>query len=167
VAGALAAFSLGLAFNGAMLMLNRAFFSLQDNWLPTMIALVNLCLNALLDAAFYRFGTWGIPLATSVVNIAGTGALLFYLRRRLGGFDLAPIVSSVLRIALAAVGFAAAAWGVWRILDHELGRSTPAQIASLGLGLAAGIDAYFFFSILLRIREIEALLSLRRRVRSR
>src|SRR4051794_23655646 len=31
VAGALAAFSAGLAFNGAMLMLNRAFFSLQTN----------------------------------------------------------------------------------------------------------------------------------------
>ena len=29
VASALAAFSLGLAFNGAMLLLNRAFFSLQ------------------------------------------------------------------------------------------------------------------------------------------
>jgi putative peptidoglycan lipid II flippase len=167
VAGALAAFSLGLAFNGAMLMLNRAFFSLQDNWLPTTIALVNLCLNALLDAAFYRFGTWGIPLATSLVNIAGTGALLFYLRRRLGRFDLAPIASSVLRIALAAVGFAVAAWGVWRILDHEVGRSTPAQIFSLGFGLAAGLDVYVFLCILLRIREIEALLSLRRRVRSR
>ena len=32
VAGALAAFSLGLTFNGFMLMLNRAFFSLQRPW---------------------------------------------------------------------------------------------------------------------------------------
>src|SRR6186997_1571291 len=34
-ASALAAFSLGLTFNGAMLMLNRAFFSLQTPWTPT------------------------------------------------------------------------------------------------------------------------------------
>ena len=35
VAGALAAFALGLTFNGTMLMLNRSFFSLQSPWVPT------------------------------------------------------------------------------------------------------------------------------------
>ena len=62
VAGALAAFALGLVFNGFMLMLNRAFFSLQSPWIPTWVALGNLGLNAVLDAAFYRFGIWGMPL---------------------------------------------------------------------------------------------------------
>src|SRR4029078_5028499 len=83
-AGALAAFSAGLVFNGTMLMLNRAFFSLQSNWVPTVVALGNLGLNAVLDAAFYHLRIWGIPLATSVVNIAGTAALLVLLRRRIG-----------------------------------------------------------------------------------
>src|SRR5439155_6119097 len=55
VAAALAAFSAGLTFNGVMLMLNRAFFSLQSPWTPTAVALANLVLNGLLDAVFYRF----------------------------------------------------------------------------------------------------------------
>src|SRR5439155_945454 len=42
VAAALAAFSAGLLFNGAMLLLNRGFFSLQSNWIPTSVALGNL-----------------------------------------------------------------------------------------------------------------------------
>ena len=42
VAGALAAFSLGLVFNGMMLMLNRGFFSLQPPWTPTWVALGTL-----------------------------------------------------------------------------------------------------------------------------
>ena len=88
IAAALAAFSLGLTFNGTMLMLNRGFFSLQSNWVPTVVALGNLGLNAVLDAAFYSFGTWGIPLSTSLVNIAGTAALLVLLRRRLGRIEL-------------------------------------------------------------------------------
>src|SRR5439155_3234462 len=67
VAGALAAFSAGLTFNGTMLMLNRAFFSLQSNWVPTLIALANLGLNAILDAAFYKVCVWGISLVSSVV----------------------------------------------------------------------------------------------------
>ena len=89
VAGALAAFSLGLAFNGIMLMLNRAFFSLQSPGMPTGVAGGNLVLNAALFAALYRVGVWGIPLAISLANVAGTLALLWSLRRRLGSLDIA------------------------------------------------------------------------------
>ena len=78
----------GSPFNGFMLMLNRAFFSLQSPWIPTWVALGNLGLNAALDGAFYSLGIWGLPLATSIVNIAGTAALLVLLRRRLGRLDL-------------------------------------------------------------------------------
>ena len=42
VAGCLAAFSLGLVFNGWMLMLTRGFYGLQSNWLPTLIAVGTL-----------------------------------------------------------------------------------------------------------------------------
>src|SRR2546430_2745539 len=68
VAGALAAFSAGLLFNGMMLLLNRGFFSLQSNWIPTSVALANLGFNAALDAAFHPSGTWGIPRPTSLVT---------------------------------------------------------------------------------------------------
>ena len=110
VADALAAFSAGLVFNGAMLMLNRAFFSLQSNWVPTAIALGNLFLNALLDFAFYRVGVWGIPLATAVCNVAGAWALIVLLRRRLGRIDGGALASATIRVliggALAAVSAA-------------------------------------------------------------
>ena len=70
VAGALAAFSIGLVFNGWMLLLNRAFYGLQSNWVPTFVALGNLVLNVALFAAFYPLGVWGLPLATSLSNLA-------------------------------------------------------------------------------------------------
>ena len=73
VAGALAAFSAGLVFNGAMLMLNRAFFSLQSNWIPTVVALGNLFLNAILDAASTAFGVVGDPARDRDLNVAGHG----------------------------------------------------------------------------------------------
>ena len=167
VAGALAAFSAGLTFNGTMLMLNRAFFSLQSNWIPTMIAVANLALNAILDAAFYRLGIWGIPLATSVVNIAGTAALVYLLRQRLHRLELTTTLEAYVLIAISSAVAAGAGFGVWWALDHELGRSLVAQLFSLGLGLAAAVDAYLICAILLRIRELGALLSLRPRVRVR
>jgi putative peptidoglycan lipid II flippase len=162
VAGALAAFALGLTFNGSMLMLNRAFFSLQVPWLPTWVAVANLGVNALFDAIFYRLGVWGIPLATSLVNVAGTAALLYLLRRRLGHIGLRETARSAGRIVLASCGLAAVAFGVWYGLDAALGRSLPAQSVSVLAALTAGGGVYLLVCRLLGVAELQALLSLRR-----
>ena len=166
VAAALAAFSAGLVFNGAMLMLNRAFFSLQSNWVPTAIALGNLFLNAILDAVFYHLGIWGIPLATAVCNIAATVILMILLRRRLGRMNGTAIGSTVLRVAVASALVAGAAYIVWRPLDSVLGRSFPAQAVSLGLALAVAAGVYYTACRALRVRELQALSALRGRLRT-
>ncbi len=164
VAGALAAFSAGLVFNGAMLMLNRAFFSLQSNWVPTVIALGNLFLNAVLDFAFYRLGVWGIPLGTAVCNIAGTWALLVLLRRRLGpvGGEMGRTVTRVVAVSAVVAGVS---YAIWKPLDSALGHSFGAQVVSLGLALAAAGITFFVGCRTLRVRELDTLLSLRSRLR--
>jgi putative peptidoglycan lipid II flippase len=165
VAAALAAFSAGLVFNGAMLMLNRAFFSLQSNWVPTAVALGNLALNALLDIALFRVGTWGIPLATAISNVVATVALVILLRRRLGRIDGRAIARSLVPIVGASALVAVLAYGVWRPLDHALGRSFLAQALSLGMALAVSVAGYLAACRALRVREMRALLSLRGRLR--
>ncbi len=163
VAGALAAFAAGLVFNGWMLMLNRGFFSLQSNWVPTTVALGNLFLNAALDAVFYRFGVWGIPLATSLVNLGGTVALLVFLRGRIGGIDLRRTLGAIARIVAASAVLAAVAYPVWRVLDDALGRSFVGQAVSLAASLVVGAVVYLAACRLLRVRELDALLTLRAR----
>jgi len=165
VAGALAAFALGLTFNGMMLMLTRAFFSLQSNWIPTGVALGTLVLNAALDVAFAPLGVWGIPLATSVVNIVGTIALLMLLRRRLGRIDLGHVVDSFWRVLAAAALAGGAAFGVWYAIDEALGRGVDGQLASVGTALAAGAAAYLVACRVFRVRELDTLLSLGARFR--
>ena len=162
-AAALAAFSLGLAFNGFMLMLNRAFFSLQSPWIPTWVALGNLGLNAALDGAFYRLGIWGLPLSTSLVNIAGSGALLLLLRRRLGRIELGETSRSVLRIAGASAVLAGLTYGLWWVLDRGLGDSFGAALVAVLVALGGGLAGYVVSCRLLGVRELEAILSLRRR----
>lgn len=165
VAGALAAFSIGLTFNGMMLMLNRGFFSLQEPWIPTVVALANLVLNVVLYAVFYRVGVWGIPLAISLANIAGVAMLIFALRRRIGLIDLTSTTRSFVLVAIASAALGGAAYGVWRVLDDALGRSFPAQLLSLGSALVVGGIVYLIACRALRVREIAALLSLRDRFR--
>ena len=103
-----------------------------------MIGIGTLVLNAVLDLVLYRVGIWGIPLATSIVNIVGAGLLVFFLRRRVGGLDLARVTDAVVRITLASLVLGAVAFGVWYALDDALGRSTVAQIVSLGAALGIG-----------------------------
>ena len=166
VAAALAAFSAGLFFNGAMLLLNRSFFSLQSNWIPTAVALGNLGLNAVLDATFYRFGTWGIPLATSVANVVGSAALLLLLRRRLGRIDFGEISSSILRIVVASALVAATAYFTWAGLDDVLGRAFVGQLVSVGTALVASTAVYLLACRALKVRERGALLALRSRFKT-
>ena len=166
VAHALAAFVIGLTFNGTMLMLNRAFFSLQNAWIPTAVALGNLILNVVLDAALFRVGIWGIPLATSIVNIAGTVALLVLLRRRLGRLQG--------RQTLGCIPAAPRSPRLWppgsptvrgtASTSGSAGRSGP-RSRRWGSASRLAVAAFLGAARILRIRELDALLSLLRRSR--
>ena len=160
VAASLAAFCLGLTFNGTMLMLNRAFFSLQSNWIPTIVALGNLFVNLILDLAFAPLGIWGIPLATSLVNIAGTAMLIALLRRRVGQIHFGEIAASSVRIVIASLLAGAVAFALWYGLDDALGRGLFGQLVSVCLGLTAAGGVYVGACLLLRVRELDTIRSL-------
>jgi putative peptidoglycan lipid II flippase len=165
VAAALAAFALGLTFNGMMLMLNRAFFSLQLNWLPTLVALANLFVNLALDFAFAPFGVWGIPLATSLVNIAGAALLFALLRGRIGPVGFAEIADSCARIMVSAAVAGVAAFAAWSLVDDLAGRGVAGQLVSVALGVTAAAAAYVAACRVLHVRELDTLLSLTARFR--
>ncbi|MCS7007462.1 MAG: polysaccharide biosynthesis C-terminal domain-containing protein, partial [Gaiellaceae bacterium] len=163
VSQCLQAFSLGLVWNGWMLVLNRAFYAVQTNWVPTVVALGAVGVNAAFDALFYRLGIWGIPLATAAVNLAAAAVLLVLMRRHLGLEPLGATLGAVGRIAVAGATAAGAALATWYGVDVALGRSLAAQISSLAAALAAGGAVYVAAARSLRLRELDELLVLRRR----
>ena len=163
VAQCLQAFSVGLVFNGWMAMLNRSFYAVQTNWIPTGIALGAVALNAAFDAVFYRLGIWGIPLATSTVNVIAAAVLLVMMRRRVGLEHVRRTLGVVARVAVAGAIAAGLAYLAWRGLDEALGRRLVAQIVSLGAGFALGGLVYVGLARALGLRELETLLLLRAR----
>jgi putative peptidoglycan lipid II flippase len=68
------------------------------------------------------------------------------------------------RVLAAAALLAGISYGVWYGLDQELGRSTIAQIVSLGAALIAGFAAYFSAVLALRVPEAGQILRLVRRI---
>jgi len=133
------------------------------NWLPTTIAVGTLGLNALLDLVFYRLGIWGIPLATSIVNVVGTVALLVLMRRRLVSLNVGRPARAAVRIMAASAVAAGVAFAVWWALDEALGRTIAAQVGSLVAALVAAGLAYVGACRTFGVSELQALVRLRRR----
>jgi putative peptidoglycan lipid II flippase len=159
-------FTIGLAFNGASLLLIRAFFSLQRPWLPTGVAFLGLVLNALLDLAFYGpLGVGGIPLATSISSIVTFLALAELLRREIGGLEEDRVLQGIVRCAVASAVLALLAWTSWRVVDDALGRGLLAQMVSLGAALLAGGIAYLGAAQAFDLPELRLLARLTRPLR--
>lgn len=159
-------FAFSLPTNGVYLLQTRTFFSLQRPWQATGLAVIDLVVSAIAAAALYKpFGVGGIVAGTGIGTSAAVFAQAYVLRREFGGLELGRLLSTVIRISIASLALAAVSWLVWDILDSALGRSTVAQIISLGTGMTAGAIAYLGAARVLRIAELEQILRLLRRRR--
>jgi len=118
-------------------------------------------------AALYKpFGVGGIVAGTGIGTSAAVFAQAYILRRKFHGLELGRLLSTVTRISLASLALAAVGWVTWDVLDSALGRSTVAQIISLGTGMVLGAVAYLGVAWMLRIAELEQILRLLRRRRA-
>ena len=113
------------------------------------------------------FGIWGIPLSTSLVNIAGTVALWSSCSgASSGGSSCARRSTPSLRVT--AAGIALGRSSLRRLVRppqraRRLVRRRARRACSPRSAPGSGV--YLVFARLLRVRELEALLSLRARLR--
>jgi len=162
-------FTIGLVFNGASLLLIRAFFSLQQPWLPTAVAGAGVLLNAGLNAILYQpLGVGGIPLSTSITSLATFLVLVHYLSERTGRIDLRFVAEGFMQALGAALAAGLLGWLTWRVLDDALGRSLIAQLIAVGGAALATLVAIVAAARAMNMPEMTAILrvvSRRRRLR--
>jgi putative peptidoglycan lipid II flippase len=154
VSRALVWWAVTLPFEGVSLLYSRTFFSLQRTWITIAFATTNLALNAAVAAALHGpFGISGVVLGTVVGTAAMTLFQMTILRRDLGSIEGRATAAAIARMLTAGAALAGSSWLVWHLLDSTLGRSLPAQIASLGAGVAVGIAVYATGVLLLKVPE--------------
>ena len=165
VAQALFWFAFSLPFNGLYLLLTRTFFSLQRPWIPTAVAGSNLVVDIIFSFALYSpFGIGGVVAATVIATVSSVVAEVVILRRQLHGLDLGQLMNTAARVITAAALLAGVSYLVWYGLDQALGRSTIAQIVSLGGALLAGFATYVGAVLALRVPEAGQIIRLVRRI---
>jgi len=163
VSEALFYFAFSLPFAGVNLLLIRAFFSLQRPWVPTLVALANLGLNAALDAILYKpIGIGGIPLSTAIVSLVTTLALAALLRPRLGGIDGRRTLDAATRIVVASAALAAVALAIKAALDGAVADDFGGQLLVVAAAGTAGVAAFAAAVYVLRVDEARQLWALGR-----
>jgi putative peptidoglycan lipid II flippase len=137
-------FAFSLPFGGLNLLLTRAFFAVQRPWIPTRLAAINIVVDIIVSVALYEpLGIAGLVIGTVAANVVMTALQLWRLRIGFNGrLEGGQTLMITARITLASALLAAASWVVWYLLDRLLGRSLPAQIASVGGAALAGLWLY-------------------------
>ncbi len=179
VSAVLMFYSLGLFAYAATQVLVRAFLALQDTKTPMRISIattgLNLGLNILLGIAL-GMAARGFALATAISATCNLALLAVVLRRRLGPIEGRGMLLSIGRIAAAALGMGAAAYGAARLLGvivsaagihgRFLGLDLGELLVVLG-ATGAGLIVYVVLSHLVGSREIGEFMRAYKRTRSK
>jgi putative peptidoglycan lipid II flippase len=157
-------FAFSLPFGGLNLLLTRAFFAVQRPWIPTRLAAINIVVDIIVSVALYKpLGISGLIIGTVAANVVMTALQLARLRTGFNGrIEGAQTAMITARIAVASALLAGISWGVWYLLDRLLGRSLPAQIASVGGAALAGLWLYTRAVLAMRVPEAEQVMRLLR-----
>jgi len=164
VAWALAWYAIGLASHSVVEIVSRAYYALHDTRTPVIIGTlamgVNILLSLLLAPVFTRLG-WaphgGLALANTTATTLEMLALMWLMRRRLQGLDLAHIAPGLARALLASALMGAALWA-W------LGLSASFGPWAVGLGgVAVGGAVFALAALALRLPEVSLVAGLVRR----
>ena len=148
-------FTFSLPFAGVNLLLTRTFFAVQQPWIPTRLAAMNMVVDIIVSVALYKpFGIAGLVIGTAAASAVMTGLQVHRLRVGFNGrFEGAQTTMITARILVASVILAVVSFSVWLGLDHLLGRSVIAQIVSVGGAAAAGLWVYVRAVLIMHVPE--------------
>jgi len=151
-------YAAGLLGHALVELVSRAFYALQNTRTPVIVGALAMGLNVAFSltfsAWFARLGLQphgGLALANSLATGLECLALLFLMRRRLGGLDLGRLRPGLAASLLASVGMGAGLWG-WL----QLAGDRPAWLVAL-VGVALGGLLYWVAALLLRAPEARQL----------
>jgi putative peptidoglycan lipid II flippase len=164
-AHALWAYAVGLAAFSAVRVMVPAFYSLGMARIPVTISMITIGMTLILYFALMGpLHHAGLALATSLGSVINFTMLFLMLRRKIGGLGGRALARSAVKIVLAAGLGGAAAWGAAIAAERALGlESMTGRLVVVAAGLGAMGIVYAGAALLLRVREMKAMVARFRR----
>lgn len=155
VAAPLALFAVGIAAQASIFLVVRVYYSLQQVITPMLIALASVLVNIVCTAIFLGpLGAAGLALATSIASTFNFVLLIWFVRRRIGGFEGREMAVMLAKVSVGCVALAAVAFGTWSLLagDGPV-RLDVRHYVALGAAIALATLAYLGVQFALRSSE--------------
>lgn len=162
-AWALVFYGVGLMGHAALEILARTYYALHDTWTPVLIGSAAMLLNVILSfvlvvvfraIAINAFHDWpfgGLALANSLATALESTVLWFILRRRIPDLNTAPIIRTLTRTLVAALGMVVVVVGIQVALESW------SMFIQLGLGITLGAASFWGLAMLLRVEIAQSL----------
>jgi putative peptidoglycan lipid II flippase len=111
-ANALVFYAPGLLGYSAVKIMSPAFYAMKDSRTPVTISLLSVSANLGLNLMLVntRLGYRGLALGTAIAAMMNAGMLIWVLRGRIGGIEGRRVLTTFVKVLLAAVVMGAAAY---------------------------------------------------------
>lgn len=140
-----------------LLILNRAFYAVNNQATPLRIGLVAMVLNVVLNLVFIRIvGGVGLALGTAVTTAFQVVVSLWLLSSEIGRVDLRTCVATLLRTIVATAVMSGAC--VLVLMSLPVSEPLTARLLRLLLPLVASLLAFGVTARLIGLTEVDLLL---------
>jgi putative peptidoglycan lipid II flippase len=147
-------YTLGIPFIACIRNVAAVFYAHKDARWPMFSSLASVCLTITLNVSLVHvLGFFIFPLSTSIAESLNLTLLLRALPRKIGRFELGPLVRYALTLILAALCGGAAAWAVNGVVAARLGTGLAVSLAGVVIGGGLGLLVFYGISRLLGIAE--------------
>lgn len=157
-------FAVALVPFAAYQLMLRVFYAHSETRTPALVAVGTVSTNIAIALAAYEVMpakrvALGIAGGFAIANIVGTLVCWSILRRRLGGLDGRRIALTHLKLAVALWPLIGFAYATHAIADAVFDPGFVPALLSLAVGSAGGGILYLVFAKLLRVGEVQTMLS--------
>ncbi len=162
-----------LIFFASYMFVLKAFYSLQDTktpmWVNVVLTVGQISMYATLTVGVAGWSGWGlkgIPISDMIFYAASLLTLTIILRKKIGGYDVKGILSTIARISLASlVGGVVAYWLL--SVTAPLAEARVGFIAQLAISGVIGLGVTYTLAALMKVHEVNEGVAMARRVLGR
>jgi putative peptidoglycan lipid II flippase len=161
--------SLGLAAQSVILLLVRGFYALKDTKTPVIVSVTTVVLNILLSLLFVRvwyWDVWSLGLAYAVSTNVSLLMLLYFLNKKVGGFNFHLLFEPALKMLVASSTAAVALYIPIKALDQLVFDTTHTVNLIILTGIAAlfGLGIYLVLVWLMDVKELSTYVDLIKKI---
>lgn len=156
-AAALMFYAPGLLGYSAVKIASPTFYSLRDSRTPVTVSVISVLVNLGLNLALVRvMGFRGLALGTAIAAVFNSLALLWLLRRRLGGLGGRLLLETLLKVSAASAAMGLAAWLTLQWITGVLpGAGEVAKGVRVFTSIGVAVIVLGAAAKLMRIREFD------------